>query len=70
MVRDPRRLDQNPVVIDPANVDAVLDDRPTPVSNPSQPALDEIKNDNNPRSKKLGPKSANSPVKSSEPRRR
>lgn len=58
MVRDPRRLDQNPVVIDPANVDAVLDDRPTPVSNPSQPPLDEIKNDNNPRSKKLGPKSA------------
>ncbi len=35
MVRDPRRLDQNTVVIDPANVDAVLDDRPTPVTKPS-----------------------------------
>ncbi len=32
MTRDPRTLDQNPVVIDPANVDAVLNDRPTPAS--------------------------------------
>lgn len=32
MTRDPRTFDQNPVVIDPANVDAVLNDRPTPAS--------------------------------------
>lgn len=42
MVRDPRQLDQNPVVIDPADVDAVLDDRPTPVSPTLQPPLDEV----------------------------
>lgn len=42
MVRDPRQLDQNPVVIDPADVDAVLDDRPTPPGNPLKPALDEV----------------------------
>lgn len=41
-MRDPRRLDQNPVVIDPANVEAVLEDRPTPVSSPSKPPSDEI----------------------------
>lgn len=32
MTLDPRNLDQNPLVIDPANVDAVLNDRPTPAS--------------------------------------
>jgi len=48
MVRDPRRLDQNPVVVDPANVDAVLDDRLTPVSDPLAPPLDEVDNDNHP----------------------
>jgi hypothetical protein len=48
MVRDPRRLDQNPVVIDPANVDAVLDDRTTAVSDPLAPPLDEVDNDNHP----------------------
>ncbi|GAB4067588.1 hypothetical protein KHC28_18235 [Ancylobacter sonchi] len=42
MVRDPRQLDQNPVVIDPADVDAVLEDRPTPPGPPLQPALDEV----------------------------
>ncbi len=48
MVRDPRTLDQNPVVVDPANVDAVLDDRTTAVSNPLKPPLDEVDNDNHP----------------------
>ncbi|MCK0209292.1 hypothetical protein MWN33_14750 [Starkeya koreensis] len=48
MVRDPRQLDQNPVVIDPANVDAVLDDRLTKVSDPLAPPLDEVDNDNRP----------------------
>ena len=48
MVRDPRLLDQNPVVIDPANVDAVLEDRPTAVSDPAKPPLEEIHNDNHP----------------------
>ncbi|MFT0862456.1 hypothetical protein [Ancylobacter sp. G4_0304] len=42
MVRDPRTLDQNPVVIDPADVDAVLDDTPTPAGNPLKPAMDEV----------------------------
>ncbi|MCB4768171.1 hypothetical protein LGR54_06100 [Ancylobacter sp. Lp-2] len=42
MVRDPRQLDQNPIVIDPADVDAVLDDRPTPPGHPLKPALDEV----------------------------
>ena len=42
MVRDPRQLDQNPVVIDPADVNAVLDDRPTPQGNPLKPAQDEV----------------------------
>ncbi|MCJ8143354.1 hypothetical protein MKI84_10550 [Ancylobacter sp. A5.8] len=42
MVRDPRLLDQNPVVIDPADVDAVLDDKPTPPGNPLKPPLDEV----------------------------
>ena len=41
MTRDPRELDQNPVVIDPANVDAVLKDRPTPASAPLTPSLGE-----------------------------
>lgn len=45
MVRDPRRLDQNPVVTDPANVDAVREERLTAVSNPLKPPLDEISND-------------------------
>jgi len=49
MVRDPRRLDQNTVVTDPANVDAVLDDRATDVSDPMTPPLDEVHNDNDPR---------------------
>lgn len=48
MVRDPRRLDQNPVVVDPANVDAVLDDRMTAVSDPLAPPLRELHNDNDP----------------------
>lgn len=48
MVRDPRQLDQNPVVIDPANVEAVLKDRPTAVSSPFRPPLDEVDNDNHP----------------------
>lgn len=64
MARDPRRLDQNPVVIDPANIDAVLNDRPTPVTNASEPPLDEIKNDNSPRQNKLGPKSRTPVVRS------
>lgn len=38
MTRDPRNLDQNPLVIDPANVDAVLNDRPTPASPALKPA--------------------------------
>lgn len=59
MVRDPRRLDQNTVVIDPANVDAVLDDRPTPVTKPSEPPLAEVRNDNVPPKRKLGPKTRN-----------
>ncbi|HSI42179.1 MAG TPA: hypothetical protein VLA00_16670 [Xanthobacteraceae bacterium] len=42
MVRDPRMLDQNPVVIDPADVDAVLKDEPTPVSNPLRPPMSEV----------------------------
>lgn len=41
MTRDPRNLDQNPLVIDPANVDAVLHDRPTPASPPLKPAQHE-----------------------------
>ncbi|MCK0197185.1 hypothetical protein MWN34_09695 [Ancylobacter sp. 6x-1] len=41
-MRDPRLLDQNPVVVDPANVDAVLDDRPTPVTSPKDPPLAEV----------------------------
>lgn len=49
MVRDPRTLDQNPVVVDPANVDAVLEDRPTDVSDPKAPPLGEIRNDNDPK---------------------
>lgn len=83
MARDARRLDQNPVVIDPANVDAVLHDRPTPVSDPSAPPLDEVHDDNPPRKKgpgsgaKLGPKVRNmvdgsregTPFKSGDPRR-
>ena len=48
MVLDPRRLDQNTVVVDPANVDAVLEDRTTAVSNPLKPPLDEVHNDNAP----------------------
>ena len=56
MPRDPRQLDQNPVVIDPANVDAVLDDRPTPVTDPFKPPLDEVHNDNDPERPKAGPK--------------
>lgn len=48
MARDPRTLDQNPVVVDPANVDAVLEDRPTAVSDPLAPPLDEVDNDNHP----------------------
>jgi len=58
MARDPRQLDQNPVVIDPANVDAVLDDRPTPVSDPLNPPLDEVHNDNDPKRQKSGPKTS------------
>lgn len=58
MARDPRQLDQNPVVIDPANVDAVLDDRPTPVSDPLKPPLDEVHNDNDPKRSKAGPKTS------------
>lgn len=77
MVRDPRRLDQNTIVIDPANVDAVLNDRPTPVTNPSAPPLDEVRNDNTPREKRLGPKTQNTvdgsregtPLKPRDPRR-
>ncbi|WP_423295867.1 hypothetical protein [Ancylobacter sp. VNQ12] len=49
MVRDPRLLDQNPVVIDPANVKAVLEDRPTAVSDPRRPPLGEVRNDNHPK---------------------
>ncbi|WP_250152551.1 hypothetical protein [Ancylobacter radicis] len=49
MVRDPRILDQNPVVVDPANVDAVLEDRTTDVSDSKAPPLDEIHNDNDPK---------------------
>jgi hypothetical protein len=45
MVRDPRNLDQNPVVIDPAKVDAVLKDRPTSVTNPMAPPDDVIEDD-------------------------
>lgn len=45
MARDPRNLDQNPVVIDPANVDAVLEDRPTKVTDPLAPPLDEVVDD-------------------------
>lgn len=48
MVRDPRQLDQNPVVVDPANVDAVLEDRATDVSSPLAPPLEEVHNDNAP----------------------
>lgn len=58
MARDPRELDQNPVVIDPANVDAVLDDRPTPVTDPLAPPLDEVHNDNDPKRSKAGPKTS------------
>ncbi|MFK8250397.1 hypothetical protein [Ancylobacter terrae] len=46
MARDPRLLDQNPIVIDPADVDAVLDDRPTPVSPANRPPMAEIDSDN------------------------
>ncbi|QIB32717.1 hypothetical protein [Ancylobacter pratisalsi] len=49
MVRDPRRLDQNPVVVDPANVDAVLEDRATDISSPLKPPLEEVHNDNDPK---------------------
>lgn len=38
MTRDPRNLDQNPLVIDPANVEAVLNDRPAPASPALKPA--------------------------------
>ena len=48
MVLDPRKLDQNTVVIDPANVDAVLEDRTTAVSDPLHPPLGEVDNDNHP----------------------
>ncbi|WP_051661221.1 hypothetical protein [Bosea sp. 117] len=48
-MRDPRQLDQNPVVIDPANVDAVLNDRPTPVTSPRKPPLDDIDDEDSPR---------------------
>ncbi len=58
MARDPRELDQNPVVIDPANVDAVLEDRPTPVSDLLKPPLDEVHNDNDPKRPKAGPKTS------------
>ncbi|MBS7538396.1 hypothetical protein [Ancylobacter lacus] len=44
-MRDPRTLDQNPVVIDPANVDAVLEDRPTAVTSPARPPAGEIDDD-------------------------
>lgn len=46
MARDPRLLDQNPIVIDPADVDAVLDDRPTPVTPAHRPPMSEIDSDN------------------------
>ncbi|WGD31907.1 hypothetical protein AncyloWKF20_08825 [Ancylobacter sp. WKF20] len=49
MARDPRTLDQNPVVVDPANIDAVLDDRLTDVSDPKTPPMGEIRNDNDPK---------------------
>jgi len=58
MVRDPRRLDQNPVVIDPANVEAVLKDRPTAVSDPRRPPLGEVHNDNHPQDGKSKRRSA------------
>ncbi|MBB3771924.1 hypothetical protein FHS55_002533 [Angulomicrobium tetraedrale] len=48
MARDPRLLDQNPVVIDPADVEAVLKDEPTPISDPRHPPLEEVSNDNAP----------------------
>ncbi|TCK28873.1 hypothetical protein EV667_2887 [Ancylobacter aquaticus] len=48
MVLDPRKLDQNTVVVDPANVDAVLEDRTTAVSDPLAPPLGEVDNDNHP----------------------
>jgi hypothetical protein len=51
MVRDPRTLDQNPVVIDPADVDAVLEDRPTPGGNPLKPSLDEVDHPDEPQRK-------------------
>ncbi|MCS0501533.1 hypothetical protein [Ancylobacter mangrovi] len=57
MVRDPRRLDQNPVVTDPANVDAVLEDRATDVSNPLKPPLHEVHNDNDPKDGKRAARS-------------
>ncbi len=41
MTRDPRTLDQIPLVIDPANVDAVLNDRPSPAAPPLKAPLDE-----------------------------
>ncbi|WP_428030689.1 hypothetical protein [Ancylobacter sp.] len=48
MVLDPRKLDQNTVVVDPANIDAVLEDRTTAVSDPLKPPLGEVDNDNHP----------------------
>lgn len=51
MVRDPRTLDQNPVVIDPADVDAVLDDKPTKTSPPLQPPMDEVDHPDEPQRK-------------------
>ncbi|MGU3494956.1 hypothetical protein ACLBXM_13015 [Xanthobacteraceae bacterium A53D] len=45
MTRDPRTLDQNPVVVDPANVDAVLNDRPTPARPPLKAPLEENKSE-------------------------
>ncbi|WP_035713204.1 hypothetical protein [Azorhizobium doebereinerae] len=41
MTRDPRTLDQNPLVVDPANVDAVLHDRPSPSRPPLKAPLAE-----------------------------
>ncbi|WP_043879139.1 hypothetical protein [Azorhizobium caulinodans] len=39
MTRDPRTLDQNPLVVDPANEDAVLNDRPSPARPPLEGPL-------------------------------
>ncbi|GGF69849.1 hypothetical protein GCM10007301_31960 [Azorhizobium oxalatiphilum] len=41
MTRDARNLDQNPLVVDPANLDAVLKDRPSPARPPLKEPLKE-----------------------------